>query len=176
MVPAGLTESSSHPAIGTALFMMSATMGISPGPPRWHEACSFIHAPMLVTMNISEPHRTYPDISTVPSELSFEGSWDGGAVSGLIRSKCDHGETPAFLFLGKKEAILLKEHLAEAFGEDAVVTLHGTYYMGLEVVPVDCQCYLSTGGRKAIRTLQDPMARRPAWRDRDTEALWQFRI
>lgn len=127
-------------------------------------------------MNLTETTRPYPDLSTVPSELSFTDTWDGEAVSDLIRSKCDHGETPAFLFLGRKEAELLKQHLAESFGEEAVTTLNGTYYMGLDVVPIDCETFLSTGGRKAIRTLQDPMARRPAWRDRETEALWQFRI
>ena len=127
-------------------------------------------------MNITENHTPYPDISSVPSELSLEDNWDGDAVSELIRSKCDHGETPAFLFLGRKEADLLKEHLAESFGEDSVVTLHGTYYMGLDVITIDVESFLSTGGRKAIRTLQDPMSRRPAWRDRETEALWQFRI
>jgi len=129
-----------------------------------------------MNMNLSEHHRPYPDLSTVPSELAFNGCWDGEAVSELIRSKCDHGATPAFLFLGRKEALLLKEHLAESFGEEAVVTLHGTYYMGLDVIPVDCESFLSTGGRKVIRTLQDPMSRRPPWRDRDTEARWQFRI
>jgi hypothetical protein len=127
-------------------------------------------------MNIKEYHAPYPDLSSVPSELSFEGTWDGEAVSDLIRSKCDHGETPAFLFLGRKEALLLKEHLAETWGEESVVTLHGTYYMGLEVVPIDCETFITTGGRKAIRTLQDPMSRRPAWRDREVDALWQFRI
>ena len=127
-------------------------------------------------MNITEQHETYPDISTVPSELSLEDTWDGEAVSELIRSKCDNGATPAFLFLGRKEAALLKEHLAESFGEESVVTLHGTYYMGLDVITIDCESFLTTGGRKAIRTLQDPMSRRPAWRDRDTETLWQFRI
>lgn len=127
-------------------------------------------------MNINEPHTPYPDISTVPSELSFMDTWNSQAVSDLIRSKSDHGQTPAFLFLGRKEADLLKQHLAEAFGEESVVTLHGTYYMGLDVVTIDCESFLNTGGRKAIRTLQDPMSRRPAWRDRETEALWQFRI
>ena len=127
-------------------------------------------------MNITEYHRPYPDISTVPSELSFEDVWDGEAVSDLIRSKCDHGETPAFLFLGRKEALLLKQHLAETWGEESVVTLHGTYYMGLDIVTIDCESFLTTGGRKAIRTLQDPMSRRPAWRDREVEALWQLRI
>jgi hypothetical protein len=132
--------------------------------------------PYTTDMNIKEYHAPYPDISTVPSELSFEDAWDGEAVSDLIRSKCDHGETPAFLFLGRKEALLLKEHLAETWGEESVVTLHGTYYMGLDIVTIDCESFLTTGGRKAIRTLQDPMARRPAWRDREVEALWQFRI
>jgi hypothetical protein len=135
-----------------------------------------ITPPIHTKMNVKEYHAPYPDLSSVPSELSFEGTWDGEAVSDLIRSKCDHGETPAFLFLGRKEALLLKEHLAETWGEESVVTLHGTYYMGLEVVPIDCETFITTGGRKAIRTLQDPMSRRPAWRDREVEALWQFRI
>lgn len=127
-------------------------------------------------MNIKSYHTSYPDLSTVPSELSLVDAWDGEAVSDLIRSKSDHGETPAFLFLGRKEAFLLKEHLAETWGEESVVTLHGTYYMGLEVVTIDCESFITTGGRKAIRTLQDPRSRRPAWRDREVESLWQFRI
>lgn len=127
-------------------------------------------------MNMIEHHPPYADLVSVPSELSLDGSWDAEAVAALIRSKSDFGETPAFLFVGRKEAGLLKEHLAESFGEESVVTLNGTYYMGLDVVAIDCESFLATGGRKAIRTLQDPIARRPAWRDRDTEALWQFRI
>ncbi len=127
-------------------------------------------------MNIVDHHLAVPDISTVPSELSFTDVWDGEAVSELIRSKCDHGETPAFLFLGRMEAGLLKEHLAEIFGEESVTTLHGTHYKGLEVVSIDCESFLSTGGRKAVRTLQDPISRRPAWRDANTDTLWQFRI
>ncbi len=132
--------------------------------------------PIHKQMNITLPPIPYPDLSSVPSELSFAGVWDGDAVSELIRSKCDHGETPAFLFIGRKEAELLKEHLADAFGEESVVTLHGTYYMGLDVIPVDCESFLCTGGRKTVRILQDPIARRPMWRDRDAETLWQFRI
>jgi hypothetical protein len=127
-------------------------------------------------MNLNDRYPPIADHISVPSELSFEDVWDGEAVSELIRSKCEFGETPAFLFLGRKEAALLKDHLAEIFGEDSVVTLYGTYYKGLEVVTIDCESFLATGGRKAIRTLQDPIARRPEWRDRETDALWQFRI
>ena len=114
-------------------------------------------------------------MSLVP-ELRMDASWDARAVSELIRSKCRFGETPAFLFVGKKEAELLREHLAEVFGAESVATLHQTYYMGLEVVEIGCDSFLFTAGRKVIRTLQDPISRRPAWRDRETEAMWQLRI
>ncbi len=112
----------------------------------------------------------------VTPDLKMSGTWDGMAISELIRSKSDHGETPAFLFLGKAEALLLQEHLAGVFGAESVTTLHDTYYMGLDVVVIDCDSFIFAGGRKTVRTLQDPIARRPAWRDRETEGLWQFRM
>lgn len=120
-------------------------------------------------------HRPYPDVNRVPSEITFTGTWDSNAVSALIRSKCDHGESPAFLFLGRKEAELLREHLASSFGAESVTTLHDTYYMGLDVVTVDCESFISTGGRKPIRTLQAPIARRPVSRTREDEMIWQLR-
>ncbi|BCU76424.1 hypothetical protein llg_11390 [Luteolibacter sp. LG18] len=116
-----------------------------------------------------------PDERHIAPELSFDEYWDADAVAGLIRSKCDHEETPAFLFVGKKEAGFLREHLGDVFGAESVVTLKDTYYMGLEVIELDCETFLSTAGRKSVRTLQDPISRRPAWRDRDTGAGWQFR-
>ncbi len=120
--------------------------------------------------------QTLSDVTPATSELALGDTWDTAAISELIRSKCDLEETPAFLFLGKKEAGLLTAHLAKVFGDDAVVTLHDTYYMGLDVVEVDAESHISTGGRKAVRTLQDPISRRPAWRDRETSAQWQFRM
>lgn len=116
-----------------------------------------------------------PEDRAVDPELSFEETWDSAAVAELIRGKCDLAETPALLFLGKKEADLLREHLASAFGSEEVLALKGTYYMGLEVVELDCETFLMTGGRKSSRILQDPISRRPAWRDRDLDSNWQFR-
>ena len=127
-------------------------------------------------MNLTHYHTPYPDDISIPSDLILEESWDADAVSELIRSKSDHGESPAFLFLGRREAALLKAHLAASFGEESVVTLKGTYYMGLDVITLDCESFLSTCGRKMSRILQDPMSRRPAWRDNETETLWRFRI
>ena len=130
-------------------------------------------------MNITQPHRPnrpLPDVATVTPDLILSDTWDVGAVSGLIRSKSNDGESPAFLFLGKKEASLLQEHLAGGFGPESATTLRDTYYMGLDVVVIDCDSFLYAGGRKAVRTLQDPISRRPAWRDRETDGLWQFRL
>ena len=83
---------------------------------------------------------------------------------------------PAFLMLGQHEAGLLKNHLAKAFGDDSVTTLKGTHYMGLEVVELRCERFVATAGRKMVRTLQDPVSRRPAWRDSTADSLWQLRI
>lgn len=127
-------------------------------------------------MNIIHHDRPYADLVSVPSELSFRNCWDGEAVSALIRSKSADGETPAFLFLGRREAAMLREHLAEIFGENSVTTLNGIYYKGLGVVTIDCESFLATAGRKMARTLQDPIARRPAWRDEEFETLWRFRL
>jgi hypothetical protein len=126
-------------------------------------------------LNTKEYRRPYPDTSTVPSELSFTDVWDGGAISELIRSKSENGETPAFLFLGRREAKLLKAHLAEVFGEDSVANLNGTYYLGLDVVTVECETFLCTGGRKWNRSFQDLETRRPTWHDASLEGQWQFR-
>lgn len=128
--------------------------------------------PSMITRHDSA---ALPDSVSVVSELVLEDFWDADAVAGLIRSKCAYGETPAFLFLGWWEAALLRGHLAEVFGEDAVTTLHDTYYMGLEVVEICCDNFLYAGGRKASRALSDPISRRPAWRERETDTLWQFR-
>jgi len=127
-------------------------------------------------MNTKLQNTPLPDDASVAPELTMGDKWDSAAVSDLIRSKSNHGETPAFLFLGKRECFMLKRHLAAAFGEESVTTLQGTYYMGLEVISIDCDSFVMTGGRKTVRTLQDPISRRPQWRDAGTEALWQFRI
>ncbi len=127
-------------------------------------------------MNIKQQHAPLPDVATVTTELTMSDSWDVDAIANLVRSKSDHGETPAFLFLGRKEALLLQEHLAGVFGPESVTTLNDTYYMGLDVIVIDCDSFVFTGGRKTVRTLQDPISRRPDWRDRETDGLWQFRL
>ena len=117
-----------------------------------------------------------PDSAMLGSEVELGDQWDPAVISRLIRSKSSLGETPAFLFLGKKEAGLLKGHLAEVFGPESVSTLRTTYYMGLQVVELSSASFVFAGGRKTTRILQDPISRRPAWRDRETESLWHLRL
>lgn len=115
----------------------------------------------------------YPDIISVPSDYFMETGWDFRAVSELIRSKSIDDRTPAFLFLGMREAAMLKEHLAEVFGEESVVTLNGTYYMGLNVKTIRCESFFAIGGSKTNRErcLSHPLA----GRDGTTDSYWQFR-
>jgi len=77
--------------------------------------------------------------------------WDDRAVAELIRAKSVDAKSPTFLFLGRREATMLHDHLAEVFGEDAVSTLNGTYYMGLNVKTIDCESFFAIGGSKSTR-------------------------
>ena len=92
------------------------------------------------------PH--IPDSFSLASEAVLATTWDSGVLAEILRRKSQSGESPAFLLLGRREASLLRSHLAAAFGEEAVVTLKGTYYMGLEVVEIDFPEFFHTGGLK----------------------------
>lgn len=117
-----------------------------------------------------------PQPANAAIDLHLDDVWDSAALAELIRTHSSHGASPAFLFLGSHEAGLLRKHLGAAFGEESVATLRSLYYMGLEVVEIDKDRFLRVAGRKVARTLQDPISRRPAWRDRETESLWSLRI
>lgn len=94
------------------------------------------------TMNTAVPYTAAPE----PVR-----NWDTVAVARLIRENSAGETSPAFLYLGRTEINLLRDHLADAFGAASVMTLNETYYMGLKVVSVDADSYLQTGGSKIIR-------------------------
>ncbi|GAA5484793.1 hypothetical protein [Haloferula sargassicola] len=132
------------------------------------------NTPITIMIHIESTHA--PDARPIEPELVLGDAWDPSAVADLIRSKSSHDESPCFLFLGKTEADLLRSHLGAIFGEENVPCLKDTYYMGLEVIEIACESFLLAGGRKTARTLQDPMSRRPAWRDADSDSLWHLRL
>ncbi len=111
------------------------------------------------TMNTDTTRTRFPDLFSKPTGHRFQGTWDTIAVSRLIRDNSEPNRSPSFLFLGREEAELLRDHLSQAFGEDSVTTLHDTYYMGLKVVTVDAEHYISTGGSKVVKTHQAPAYR-----------------
>ncbi|MFK7850670.1 MAG: hypothetical protein AB8D78_06790 [Akkermansiaceae bacterium] len=93
----------------------------------------------------------FPDLYSKPTALQFAELWDSAAVARLIQNT-ETGKTgPSFLYLGQKEAKLLRQHFAIAYGEEAVTTLNETYYMGLKIVEVDADEYINTGGSKIVR-------------------------
>jgi hypothetical protein len=122
---------------------------------------------------MTHTHARLPDTRTVPSQLIIRDRWTPAGISDLIRSKCTTGDTPAYLVLGRREAELLREHLEQAFGPGTVPTLKGTYYMGLEVIPIDAESFVRVDGKKPVRTRRDPVVRRPEWRNREIVSLWR---
>jgi hypothetical protein len=80
----------------------------------------------------------------------------------MVSENSASGRSPAYLFLGRLETELLRRHLGRAFGVEAVTTLHQTYYMGLQIVTVDANSHVSTGGSKQIRQRKDQGFRRAA--------------
>jgi len=87
-----------------------------------------------------------------PSHPKPVVTWDSLAIARLIRENSTAENSPAFLYLGRIETKLLRDHLAQAFGAASVMTLNETYYMGLKVITVDAMSYLQTGGSKIIRS------------------------
>jgi hypothetical protein len=105
-----------------------------------------------VILDVTRRNLIYPDRVKVPSELFMDAFWDARAVAELIRIKSVDSKAPTFLFLGRREAAMLKDYLAEVFGEDSVTTLNGTYYMGLNVKTICCDSFFAIGGSKTLRT------------------------
>jgi hypothetical protein len=126
------------------------------------------------TTNCSRPH--IPDSISLASEAVLAETWDSSVLAGILRKKLRSGEAPTCLLLGRREASLLRSHLAAAFGEESVATLKGTYYMGLEVVEIDFPEFLHTGGYKpTLRQSALPGGgnSRP---DRDAGSIWRMRL
>jgi len=138
-----------HSGHATKRFLQATPAAGNPVPPNIHILMIINHHCQMT--NPRGEDLFYPDLVSVSSELFMEAAWDTMAVAELIRSKSIDGRTPTFLYLGRREAAMLREHLAEAFGAESVVTLNGSYYMGLNVRTIHCERFFGTGGRKTRR-------------------------
>lgn len=106
------------------------------------------------------------------SELTLLDYWDSDALRQLIQRKTKGRRKPAFLFLGRREAQLLRRHLGAAFGPESVQSLKNLYYMGLEVVEVEASSYLRTAGIKRVEGLMEALNRRPGWKELEASSFW----
>ena len=117
-----------------------------------------------------------PDTYSLTSEAVLTDTWQSGVLAEIVRRKSASGEAPTFLLLGRREAALLRSHLAAAFGEDSVVTLKGSYYMGLEVVEIDFPEFFHTGGHKATPRASGLQAHGQSGSDRRSGSIWSLRL
>jgi hypothetical protein len=102
--------------------------------------------------------------------------WNTETIRALINRKTAQNRRPAFLFLGQREADLLRHHLGAAFGPESVRSLKFLYYMGLEVIEVDAPSYLRTAGMKRVRGLEEALNRTPNHFDLEASSFWQFAL
>ena len=110
------------------------------------------------------------------SELRMIDCWNTEAMRALIHRKTSQGRKPAFLFLGRQEAELLRHHLGTAFGSDNVRSLKNVYYMGLEVREVDTESYLRTAGSKRVHGLEEALNREPNHCDLEASSFWHYAL
>lgn len=108
----------------------------------------------------------------VASELVLFHEWKTDALRDLIERKSTAGRTPAFLFVGRHEAYLLRKHLGAAFGNESVRSLKNLYYMGLEVIEVNTDHFLRTAGMKRVKQFRERAGRTPKWKDISNVSFW----
>lgn len=119
---------------------------------------------------------TSPKRAPITSELIVESSWNTRAIRELIAKKTNAGRRPAFLFLGRHEANLLRENLGMTFGPDAVRSLKNVYYLGLEVIELDTPAFFRTAGMKRIQEFRKRGGTKPTWKDVSGGSVWHFEM
>ena len=132
----------------------------------------FFTLPANMNTTTLEPTKTARDCS----ELKLRDRWDSEKIRQLVERKSSKGRKPSFLFLGRTEAELLREHLGAAFGPESVRSLKNLYYMGMEVVETEAESYVRTAGAKRIEGLTEALNRKPGWRDIEASSFWFFSV
>lgn len=111
-------------------------------------------------------------LSEPRSELQMFDRWNSDALRALINRKTEEGAKPSYLFLGRTEANLLRQHLGTAFGTDSTKSLTNLFYMGLSVVEVEAESYLRTARAKRVEGLQEALNRFPTHYDLEASSFW----
>ncbi len=103
----------------------------------------------------------------LPRDVVLVDRWDTSALRAVVDQRCHAGRKPSHLFLGKAEATLLREHLGDAFGEDAVATFNDLYYMGMLVVELDTPSCFRVAGEKFMDKIDQSGVDPARWKGDD---------
>ncbi len=112
--------------------------------------------------------------AVLPKDVVLGESWDTHALRTVIDDRCLEGRKPTHLFLGRKEANLLRQHLGTAFGEENASNLDHIWYMGLRVVELQCGSVFRVAGNRfvtALGTEPESLARLSA---EEIASAWRF--
>ena len=102
-------------------------------------------------------------------DLFVKGTWCPEEIRQIISARADRHRQPAHLFLGKREARLLREYLAEHENAAKDIDLQGLQYMGLTIVLLESTSLLRVAGdlymNHLTRTgrLRDPIDTSTSW-------------
>ena len=103
----------------------------------------------------------------LPRDIELEDRWDTSALRQVVDSRCHDGRKPSHLFLGKKEAALLRQHLGEAFGAETVATFNDLYYMGMLVIEMSTPSCVRVAGEKFMDKLDRSGVNPGTWGEDD---------
>ncbi|MEM9480827.1 MAG: hypothetical protein AAGA58_14320 [Verrucomicrobiota bacterium] len=111
----------------------------------------------------------------LPRDLVLDDKWDTSQLRRLVDARCASGRKPTHLFLGRKEAKLLRDHLSQAFGEEEVSKLDHLWYMGLRVFELDIDTFARVAGDKFMKQIDDDPEKLKRWKAADF-AGWQLKF
>ena len=90
----------------------------------------------------------------LPCDVQLDDKWDTSALRAVVDKRCHAGRKPSHLFLGRKESMLLRKHLGDAFGPETVETFNDLYYMGMLVTELDTPSCVRVAGEKFMDKLE----------------------
>lgn len=108
-----------------------------------------------------------------PTETLIGEEWDSEAIVRLVRRNSARGYMPSILMLGRKEAAMLRGHLAKAFSEEELAQLAELHYAGLKVVETQIDSLVKVAGEKMLPEMERAMRHIPTWKD-DSQSRWRF--
>lgn len=109
-----------------------------------------------------------------PTEAALGDEWNSETIVRLIRRNSARGYMPSMLMLGKREAAMLRGHLAQAFGEEEMGRLTELHYAGLKVVETQIDSLVKVAGERMQPELERASRHVPVWKDESDSSRWRF--